>query len=73
MEKEPLKKKSAREIAKENAKNFLKGQLRVIRFKSQNDFDKWHTKTCNELITNYKGAWTIKDNHLSLMVMCRSG
>lgn len=56
VEKEPLEKKSARETAKEKAKNFLKGQLRVIRFKSQNDFDEWHTETCNELITNYKGC-----------------
>lgn len=52
----PLGEKSVRETAKEEAKNFLKVQLRVVRFKSQNDFDKWHTETCNELITNYKGC-----------------
>lgn len=50
----PLGEKSVRETAKEEAKNFLKVQLRVVRFKSQNDFDKWHTGTCRELIKIYK-------------------
>ncbi len=50
----PFGDKSVRETAKEEAKNFLKVQLRVVRFKSQNDFDKWHTGTCRELIKIYK-------------------
>lgn len=38
------------------ARDLLKNRFINLKFDSQSAFDEWHTETCNELITNYKGC-----------------